>query len=142
MPSAPTHNQPVAPSVELWEGHACEFRLGETSRLQPSEQMPPLSQADQLTLDDLFSLPLSRNVGWLAIVSLCAALGNVEERPNGDFAFQLRDEEHVMAEPRGRPLAPDEVMDFCALITRAAFAPDMCSQPMAARDASGSGDSR
>lgn len=96
---------------------------------RPIEPMPPLSHADRRVLDNLFSLPLSQDVSWHGVVGLCEALGGVEVRPNGKFAFQLRDEQHVMVRPEGDRLAPEDVMDFRELITRAGYAPELSSPP-------------
>jgi hypothetical protein len=80
--------------------------------------------ADRRTLDAIFRHPLAHNLSWRDVVSLMGAIGEVDEKTNGEVVFHLAAEQLSMKKPHTKDLTSDDVMNLRHALTRAGWAPD------------------
>ena len=95
---------------------------GSHHAITPAQVRPFLIEADRLTLDAMFTSPLPY-VGWKKAVELFGALGTVEPRAEGEFAFRIGAEHHLVRKPRDEDLPASEAVELRHLIERAGLAP-------------------
>jgi hypothetical protein len=95
--------------------------------------------ADRRTLDAVFRHPLSHNLSWREVVALVSAIGDVEEKPSGDYLFRAGDERLSIKKPHGKDLSTTDVMDLRRLLTRAGWSPDAAA-PAEPESPSAAGD--
>jgi hypothetical protein len=81
------------------------------------------------TLEAIFQHPLSHNLAWRDVVSLISAIGNVDDKTNGDVTFRAAREQMSMTRPHDKDLAPDDVVGLRHFLTRAGWAPDGHREP-------------
>jgi hypothetical protein len=61
-----------------------------------------LNHHHRVTLEKIFSHPLSGNVEWRQVLSLLEAVGTTNQEPNGKVKVELGGETQVLAGLRGR----------------------------------------
>jgi len=80
--------------------------------------------ADRRTLEAIFQHPLSHNLAWREVVALMGAVGEAQEKANGEFLFRVGDERLSMKKPRHKDLTGPDVMDLRHFLTRAGLTPN------------------
>jgi hypothetical protein len=93
-----------------------------------AEQPATMSRADRRSLDALFRHPISHNLAWSDVVGLFSRLGNVEQKANHEFVFQVGVETHVMRKPHSKDLTASEIMDLRHFAARAGCLPNAPSE--------------
>jgi hypothetical protein len=88
-----------------------------------------LTGADRRTLDAIFRHPLAHNLAWREVVGLIGAIGDAEEKHNGEFVFQAGDATLAMKRPHGKDLQTSDVMDLRHFLTRAGWSPNASATP-------------
>jgi hypothetical protein len=79
---------------------------------------------DRRTLDAIFRHPLSHNLSWREVVNLFKAIGDAEEKHNGEFVFQAGDQTLAMKKPHAKDLTGPEVMDLRHFLKRTGWSPN------------------
>jgi hypothetical protein len=80
--------------------------------------------ADRRTLDAIFRHPLAHNLSWREVVSLVSAIGEADEKPNGDVVLHVGLEHLSMKKPHTKDMTADDVMGLRHFLTRAGWSPD------------------
>jgi hypothetical protein len=83
------------------------------------------------TLDTIFRHPLAHNLEWRDVVALFEKLGEVEEKSNSEFVFQVLGQEHMMRKPHTKDLTTPQVMEVRHFLSRAGWSPDSEPRPSA-----------
>ena len=91
-----------------------------------------LTNHDRRTLESIYRHPLAHNLELRDVVSLMGAIGEAEEKPNGDLAFEVGGERLTLAKPHGKDLSGSSVQDLRHLLSRAGWAPDAAAPAPAA----------
>lgn len=97
-----------------------------------NDKFSDLSASDRGTLAALFDHPTAHNLTWAAIVRLFGHLGDVEEKSNDEFAFQVGGDHLTMRKPHTKDLTAPDVLDFRHFAVRLGWSPDRKSKPAAA----------
>lgn len=80
--------------------------------------------SDRRTLDAIFRHPVSHGLAWREVVSLINAIGNADERHNGEFMFSVGEERMPTRRPHNKDLTAPEVMEIRHFLIRAGWSPD------------------
>lgn len=88
-----------------------------------------LSSHHRDTLTALFAHPTSHNVRWVDVVSLLAAVGEVEEKHDGRFRVSIGSEVQVFDRTHGKDVTMEQITDLRRMLTHAGFGPDAGQQP-------------
>jgi hypothetical protein len=87
--------------------------------------------SDRRTLDEIFRHPLLHNLSWREVVTLFTAIGEAEEKHNGEFVFRVGAEHLSMKRPHDKDLTGPDVMDVRHFLTRTGWSPDASASPRA-----------
>jgi hypothetical protein len=96
-----------------------------------SRDRQAVTGSNRRTLDAIFRHPLAHNLEWNDVVSLFETLGTVERKANGEVAFQVGAERHLMRRPHGKDLVASEVVELRQFLSRAAPPPEFTPEPVA-----------
>jgi hypothetical protein len=88
-----------------------------------------LSNHHRDTLAALFGHPTSHNIRWVDVVSLAAAVGEVEEKHDGRFRISIGTEVEVFDRTHGKDVTMEQITDLRRMLTHAGFGPDAGQQP-------------
>ncbi len=88
-----------------------------------------LTGVNRRTLDEIFRHPLAHNLEWRNVVALFEKLGEVEEKSNSEFVFQVLGEEHLMRKPHSKDLTTSQVLEVRHFLSRAGWSADSQPQP-------------
>jgi hypothetical protein len=94
-----------------------------------------LSGTHRRTLEKLFQHPLTHNLSWREVTSLCQAIGTAEHRHNGDLLLGIGEEQLVQKPAHRKDLDASEVMDLRHLLIRAGWAAKSSDQATPAASA-------
>jgi hypothetical protein len=83
-----------------------------------------VTAADRRTLDAIYRHPLSHNLSWREVVSLIAAIGDAEEKVNGEVVFRVGDARVSITRPHAKDLLAADVIDLRHFLTRAGWSPE------------------
>jgi hypothetical protein len=83
-----------------------------------------LNHHHRVTLEKIFSHPLSGNVEWRQVLSLLAAVGTTTQEPNGKVKIELGGETEVFQPPDGKDLDRQMIVDLRRMLTNAGLAPN------------------
>ena len=97
----------------------------------PRQDRSAVTGANRGTLDAIFRHPLAHNLEWRDVVALFEKLGEVEEKSNSEFVFQVLGEEHLMHKPHTKDLTTPQVIEVRHFLLRAGWSPDSEPQPSA-----------
>jgi hypothetical protein len=89
----------------------------------PPNLSAAVTGAHRRTLDALFRHPLAHNLSWRDVVALFSAIGEADEKPNGEVVFSVGGERLAMKTPHHKDLTAPEVMDLRHFLTRAGWSP-------------------
>ena len=97
----------------------------------PSQPRAPVTGAHRRTLEALFRHPLAHNLEWDDVVGLIGKIGDVHEKANSEFVFELDGKTHVMRRPHTKDLSATEVMELRHFLAQAGRSPEGPSRPAA-----------
>jgi hypothetical protein len=82
-----------------------------------------LTHHHRVTLDKIFSHPLSGNVEWRQVLSLLAAVGTTTREPNGKVKVELGGQTEVLRPPDGKDVDRQLIVDLRRMLTNAGLEP-------------------
>ena len=82
-----------------------------------------LNNHHRVTLEKIFSHPLSGNVEWRQVLSLLAAVGTATQEPNGKVKVELGGETEVLRPPNDKDVDRQMIVDLRRLLTNAGLEP-------------------
>ena len=88
-----------------------------------ADQPAAMSRADHRSLEALFRHPIAHNLAWSDVVGLFSRLGDVDQKSNHEYIFQVGAETYAMRRPHGKELTASEIMDLRHFATRAGCSP-------------------
>ena len=82
-----------------------------------------LNHHHRVTLEKIFSHPLSGNVEWRQVLSLLEAVGTATQEPNGKVKVELGGETQVLQPPDDKDVDRQTILDLRRLLTSAGIEP-------------------
>jgi hypothetical protein len=82
-----------------------------------------LNHHHRVTLEKIFSHPLSGNVEWRQVLSLLEAVGTATREPNGKVKVELGGETEVLQPPDGKDVDRQMLVDLRRMLTNAGLEP-------------------
>jgi hypothetical protein len=82
-----------------------------------------LNHHHRVTLEKIFSHPLSGNIEWRQVLSLLEAAGTTTQEPNGKVKVELGGETMVLQPPDDKDVGPQMIVDLRRLLTNAGLEP-------------------
>jgi hypothetical protein len=82
-----------------------------------------LNHHHRVTLEKLFSHPLSGNVEWRQVLSLLEAVGTTTQEANGKVRVELGGETKVLQPPAGKDVDRQLLVDLRRMLTNAGVEP-------------------
>jgi hypothetical protein len=82
-----------------------------------------LNHHHRVTLEKIFSHPLSGNVEWRQVLSLLEAVGTATREPNGKVKVELGGETEVLQPPDGKDVDRQLIVDLRRMLTNAGLEP-------------------
>jgi hypothetical protein len=82
-----------------------------------------LNHHHRVTLDKIFSHPLSGNVEWRQVLSLLEAVGTTTQEPNGKVKVELGGQTEIFQPPDGKDVDRQMIVDLRRLLTNAGLQP-------------------
>jgi hypothetical protein len=95
----------------------------------PSQNRAAVMGSHRKTLEAIFRHPSAHNLEWRDVIALIKKIGGVEEKANGEFAFSVAGERHLMRKPHTKDLSGSEVIELREFLLRAGWSPESPSQP-------------
>jgi hypothetical protein len=86
------------------------------------EEPKHLSPNHRDTLLQVFQHPTSHNIEWRGVLSLLEAVGEVEERKDGNVQVTLGDESELFIRPKHKDIDVEQVVDLRRMLTNAGYA--------------------
>ena len=93
-----------------------------------------LTGAHRRTLEEIFRHPSAHNLEWRRVVALIAEIGEVHEKPNNEFAFEVSGKRHVMRRPHHKDLTSPELIELRHFLTQAGASAEPPSEAAAHPD--------
>jgi hypothetical protein len=82
-----------------------------------------LNHHHRVTLEKIFSHPLSGNVEWRQVLSLLEAVGTTTQEPNGKVKVELGGQSEVLRPPTGKDVDRQMIVDLRRMLTYAGLEP-------------------
>jgi hypothetical protein len=82
-----------------------------------------LNHHHRVTLDKIFSHPLSGNLEWRQVRSLLEAVGTTTQEPNGKVKVELGGQTEIFQPPDGKDVDRQMIVDLRRLLTNAGLQP-------------------
>ena len=82
-----------------------------------------LTHHHRVTLEKLFSHPLSGNLEWRQVLSLLEAVGTTTQEANGKVRVELGGETKVLQPPAGKDVDRPLLVDLRRMLTNAGVEP-------------------
>jgi hypothetical protein len=82
-----------------------------------------LNHHHRVTLERIFSHPLSGNVEWRQVLSLLKAVGTATREPNGKVKVELGGETEVLQPPDDKDVDRQMIVDLRRMLTNAGLEP-------------------
>jgi hypothetical protein len=82
-----------------------------------------LNHHHRVTLEKIFSHPLSGNVEWRQVRSLLEAAGTTTQEPNGKVKVELGGETQVLQPPDDKDVDRQMIVDLRRMLTNAGLEP-------------------
>jgi hypothetical protein len=82
-----------------------------------------LNHHHRVTLEKIYSHPLSGNVEWRQVLSLLEAVGTITQEPNGKVKVELGGETQVLQPPDDKDLDRQLIVDLRRMLTNAGLEP-------------------
>ena len=82
-----------------------------------------LNNHHRVTLEKIFSHPLSGNVEWRQVLSLLKAVGTATREPNGKVKVELGGETEVLQPPDDKDVDRQMIVNLRRMLTNAGLEP-------------------
>jgi hypothetical protein len=82
-----------------------------------------LNHHHRVTVEKIFSHPLSGNVEWRQVLSLLEAVGTTTQEPNGQVKVELGGETEVLQPPDDKDVDRQMIVDLRRMLTDAGLQP-------------------
>jgi hypothetical protein len=82
-----------------------------------------LNHHHRVTLEKIFSHPLSGNLEWRQVLSLLAAVGTTTQEPNGKVKVELGGQTEVFQPPDDKDVDRQMIVDLRRMLTNAGLQP-------------------
>ena len=82
-----------------------------------------LNNHHRVTLEKIFSHPLSGNVEWRQVLSLLEAVATTTQEPNGKLKVELGGETEVLQPPDDKDVDRQMIVDLRRMLTNAGLEP-------------------
>ena len=82
-----------------------------------------LTHHHRVTLEKIFSHPLSGNVEWRQVLSLLEAVATTTQEPNGKVKVELGGKTEVLQPPNDKDLDRQLIVDLRRMLTNAGLQP-------------------
>jgi hypothetical protein len=82
-----------------------------------------LNHHHRVTLEKIFSHPLSGNVEWRQVLSLLEAVGTTTQEPNGKVKVEFGGETKVLQPPDDKDVDRQLIVDLRRMLTNAGLEP-------------------
>jgi hypothetical protein len=82
-----------------------------------------LNHHHRVTLDKIFSHPLSGNLEWRQVLSLLEAVGTTTQEPNGKVKVELGGQTESFQPPDGKDVDRQMIVDLRRMLTNAGLQP-------------------
>ena len=82
-----------------------------------------LNHHHRVTLEKIFSHPLSGNVEWRQVLSLLEAVGTATREPNGKVKVELGGQTEIFQPPDGKDVDRQMIVDLRRMLTNAGLEP-------------------
>jgi hypothetical protein len=82
-----------------------------------------LNHHHRVTLDKIFSHPLSGNLEWRQVRSLLEAVGTTTQEPNGKVKVELGGQTEIFQPPDGKDVDRQLIVDLRRMFTNAGLQP-------------------
>jgi hypothetical protein len=82
-----------------------------------------LNHHHRVTLEKIFSHPLSGNVEWRQVLSLLEAVGTTTQEHNGKVKVELGGQTEVLQPPDGKDVDRQLIVDLRRMLTNAGLEP-------------------
>jgi hypothetical protein len=92
--------------------------------LHAARQPAHLSNHQRNTLRQIFQHPAGHNIEWRAVLSLLAAVGSAEERPDGKVAVTIGSQTEYFDPPRHKDIDTQAVVNLRQMLTQAGYGAD------------------
>ncbi len=76
------------------------------------------------TLESIFRHPSAHNLEWSDVVALIAEIGEVQEKANSEFVFDVAGNRHIMRKPHTKDLTSSEVIGIRHFLAQAGWSPE------------------
>jgi hypothetical protein len=80
-----------------------------------------LSHHQRTTLGQIFQHPAGHNIEWRAVLSLLAAVGTAEERPDGKVAVTIGSQTEYFDPPRHKDIGTQAVVNLRRMLAQAGY---------------------
>jgi hypothetical protein len=91
--------------------------------------LPSITGSHRRALDAIFRHPVAHNLEWSDIITLIAKLGDVSEKANSEFVFEVAGKRHLMRKPHTKDLTTSEVIDLRHFLEQVGLSPKPQSRP-------------
>jgi len=86
------------------------------------------------TLDSIFRHPSAHNLDWNDVVGLIGHIGEVHEKANSEFVFEVAGNRHLIRKPHTKDLTSNEVIELRHFLMQAGASPEHPPEPAAHPD--------
>ncbi len=93
--------------------------------------LPPITGSRRRTLEAIFHHPSAHNLEWRHVVALIADIGEVNERANSEFLFEVAGRRHVMRKPHSKDLTSSELIEIRRFLMQAGLSAELASESVA-----------
>lgn len=87
----------------------------------PSRDRSAVTGSRRRTLEAIFRHPSAHNLEWTDVVALIEKIGEVDEKANSEFAFEVAGERHLMRKPDAKDLTSSEVIELRHFLVQAGW---------------------
>ncbi len=87
-----------------------------------------ITGAHHRTLEAIFHHPSPHNLKWREIIGLIGNIGQVHEKSNNDFIFQVAGQTHSFKKPHSKDLTSPEVIELRRFLGHAGYDPNHAPQ--------------
>lgn len=82
-----------------------------------------INKHHRTTMAKIFQHPVNHNLEWKDVLSLMAAIGEVEEKHDGKYSLTLGSVTETLERPKHKDVGAQEVLDLRRMLTGAGFGP-------------------
>jgi hypothetical protein len=92
------------------------------------ENLSSLTGSRRRTLEVIFHHPSAHNLEWREVIALMAEIGDVQQKADNEFVFEIRGTRHVIHKPHTKDLTSPDVIELRHFLAQVGFAPGLPSQ--------------